>query len=403
MTHSPSYLIHCLFYFFYYAYLGLFRPFMPSFLDSSGLGAKQIGSVFLLISAATLFSAPGWGRRADKHGWRSLFLTGFPLVAVIIMTPLIVFPGYYQAILIALVQGALVVPLVPLADAVTIERSHASGWRYGRIRLWGTVGFLLTSSFGGFLAEHLGWDAVMFVMMGVIFMLSWGGYRLKASSQPVKNEDTASSPSKSPSRFETLRRPVVFLFLAGTVLYQTAFGTYNLFFGIHIEKIAATSKWISIGWTIATLSEILFFTIVDSIQKKIGAVGIMALAMVSAIFRWFFLAHTDSLVVIVLLQVLHGVMLGGFTTGAVMFAASLFPSSQKTFAQGLHNAAYNGLGGILAAVVASQAYGYGGASVAYLISALLSVGAMICLILGPLSFEKRQKQGDLILARERAI
>lgn len=402
MSRSPSYVIHCLFYFFYYAYLGLFRPFMPSFLDNSGLGAKQIGTVFLLISAATLFSAPSWGRHADKHGLRSVFLTGFPFVAAVIMAPLIVFPGYYQAIFIALVQGALIVPLVPLADAVTIERSQSFGWQYGRIRLWGTVGFLMTSSLGGFLAENLGWDTVMFVMMGIVLTLSWTGYRLKASLHPAKIERAASSPIKASSCLATIKHPFVFLFLAGTVLYQAAFGTYNLFFGIHIEKISEASKWISIGWTIATLSEILFFTVVSSIQKKIGPVGIMVLATISAATRWFFLAQTDSLVVILILQILHGIMLAGFTTGAVTFATSLFPSSQKTFAQGLYNAAYNGLGGILAAIVASHAYDLGGISTAYLLSAFLSIGATICLLLGPLPLERKQKQGALFLADERA-
>lgn len=84
---QPSYRTHCLFYFLYYACLGLFRPFIPSFLSSAGLDSHQIGNVFVLISLATLISAPSWGSSADKFGLRSKFLVGFPLI-VLIDTPL---------------------------------------------------------------------------------------------------------------------------------------------------------------------------------------------------------------------------------------------------------------------------------------------------------------------------
>lgn len=353
---------------------------MPSFLSSAGLDSRQIGNAFILISLATLIFAPSWGSRADKHGLRSKFLIGLPLVAVALMAPLILFPGYYQAILIALVQGALIVPLIPLADSICIERCKEFGWKYGRIRLWGTVGFLATSSIGGFVAEVIGWTPVMLLMLLIICLLAVGGFMLKASS-PLKTSEKSDFPFQNnnlSSRRTLTLRPFVLFFLVGTVLYQTAFGTYNLFFGINLEQVTHASKWISVAWTIATLSEILFFGVVDSLIKKVGPLKIMGVAMACGVLRWFLLAHTSSLPIILASQILHGVMLGGFVTGAVTFSSSIFPSTLKTFAQGLHNAAYNGLGGAMAAFTCSYAFSEGGANTAFMFSSIVAAASMMC-------------------------
>lgn len=378
----PSYSTHCLFYFLYYACLGLFRPFMPSFLSSAGLNSQQIGNVFILISLATLISAPSWGSSADKLNLRSKFLIGFPLMAVVIMVPLILFPGYYQAITIALVQGALIVPLIPLADSICIERCKESGWKYGRIRLWGTVGFLMTSSIGGFVAEAVGWTPVMLIMLSIICLLAIGGFRLKASS-PLKTNnklDFTFLNSNFRSRRTFLFQPFVLFFLIGTALYQTAFGTYNLFFGINLEQVTHAPKWISVAWVIATLSEISFFGTADSLIKNVGPIKIIGCAIMCGIIRWLLLSHTSSLLLILASQILHGVMLGGFVTGAVMYSSSIFPSTFKTFAQGLHNAAYNGLGGALAALTCSHVFSERGAHAAFVFSAAIATASMMCFL-----------------------
>lgn len=389
---TPGRNIHALFYFLYYAYLGLFRPFMPSFLDQAGLNSTQIGHVFMLISLATFLSAPAWGHNADKYGLRPIFLTSFPLVAAVLMLPLILHPGFFSAIGIALLQGALVVPLVPLADAVTMERCEKFEWGYGRLRLWGTVGFLITSSCGGFIADQWGWMAVMILMLLLALAIAVGGYALKASPTHSKAATTQqTSTAKSSEEYSPWKNPIILLFLAGTVFYQSAFGAYNLFFGIHVEKLGGAAKWVSISWTIATFSEILFFTQADRIMKRIGPVGLIMAAMIAAILRWSLMAYTQSISLILSLQILHGIMLGGFTTGTVAFAHRLFPKNLKTYGQGLHNAAYNGVGGVLAAQVAGYFYGGFGSATAFTVSAILAVVALAALILGPARREKKDE------------
>ncbi len=390
VSDHPSYSTHCLFYFLYYACLGLFRPFLPSFLDSVGLDSRQIGNVFVLISLATMVSAPSWGSGADRFGLKSKFLIGFPLLAAVIMTPLILSPGYYQAILIALVQGALIVPLIPLADSVCIERCKEFGWKYGRIRLWGTIGFLMTSSVGGFVAESVGWTPVMFLMLSIVCLMAIGGFRLRASS-PLKIGKKLNFQSQNAhvqSRRVLVLRPFVLFFLIGTVLYQTAFGTYNLFFGINLEQTTHAPKWISVAWVIATLSEIAFFGMVDSLIKRIGPLKMMGLAIMCGSIRWALLSQTSFLPLILASQILHGVMLGGFVAGAVTFSSNIFPSTLKTFAQGLHNAAYNGLGGAIAALACSYVFFEGGVAAVFRFSSVIAVASMGCLLACALLYRK---------------
>lgn len=369
---------------------------MPSFLSNAGLDSRQIGNVFILISVSTLIASPSWGTKADKLGSRSKYLVGFPLIAATIMAPLILFPGYYQAILIALVQGALIVPLVPLADSVCMERCKSLGWKYGRIRLWGTVGFLASSGVGGFIAEFVGWEPVMLLMLVIICLIAIGGFKLKASSMtPSETEGPLRNECILP-RHPLILRPLVLFFLGSTILYQTAFGTYNLFFGINLEQTTHTTKWISIAWTIATMSEILFFGVVDSFIRKYGPLMVMGAAMACAALRWGVLSYTHSLSVILSLQALHGIMMGGFVTGAVTFSSRLFPSTLKTFAQGLHNAAYNGLGGAMAALTCSYAFFEGGTHTAFLFSTIAAVAAMMCLAIVVLLYREQ----ELTITRE---
>lgn len=314
-------------------------------------------------------------------------MTAFPAIAATGMIPLVLFPNFGTALCLAVLQGALVVPLIPISDAVCMERCVQFGWGYGRLRLWGTVGFLITSSCGGFVAERFGWTTVMLIMIIFTYFLALGGYFLKASHAPLL-KDTKDSiqnlTKKLPSTNKwVLKNPVVLFFLAATICHQMAFGAYNLFYGIQIESITGNPEWISIGWSIATVSEIAFFSQADRIIKNIGPMKLMGLAILSGIVRWTGMSVTTSLPLAMGLQLLHGIMLGGFTTGAVAFAHNLFPKDQKTFGQGLHNAAYNGLGGILAAQFAGLAFSYLGASKMFLIAANISFASFIMLALGP--------------------
>ncbi len=377
---APSKYIHAMFYLLYYLYIGFFRPFIPPFFHSNGINGMQIGFIFLLISFTNLFAAPIWGRTADKYHLRGVFLTSFPAIAGLLMLPLILKPSFAAALAIAILQGLFFYPLIPLADSICMTRCDSKGWGYGSLRLWGTVGSLISASMGGLIADRYGWTVVMLLMIASTFGISIGGYLLKA---PKTIKHKSYLPFEKETEISWMKNPILLLFLGATIFYQTAFGAFHLFYGIFLEDIGASAKWISIGWTFSTISEIAFLSQADKLLKYIGPVRLMGLAMIAGVIRWLGMALFQSLTAAISLQLLHGVMLGGFVAGAVAFAHQIFPHHQKALGQGLHNSAYNGIGGITASLVCGFAYSHYGNRIMFITSACLCIISLILLIIGP--------------------
>ncbi len=350
------------FYFLYLAALGAFTPYFPLYLDQRGLSAVAISGVMSLWYATRIVSPLLWGHltvnavrpvrwlRIGSLATLVLF-AGFllPLPVAGIVAVMAAFSFFYNAVL-------------PQFDAITLSHLTHEPQRYGRIRLWGSIGFLITALGLGGVFERIGvqWlPAVMLPLFALMFASAFA------------NDYGATHPGTSAreSLLASLRRPGVAPFIASAFLMQVAHGPYYVFFSLFLDQNGYRPAWLGTFWAIGVAAEIVMFWFAAGLLARFGAVRLMRVCLAVAAVRFAATGlFPGSLAVMTALQLTHAFTFGLFHSALIHRMARLFPGRVQDQGQGLLYGLGSGLGGVAGSLLAGWAWTAGGGRLAFLVA-----------------------------------
>src|SRR5215831_13412746 len=136
------------FYYFYFQSLGAYMPYFAPYLRGLGLSGRQISTVLSVTPMMAMGAPLGWAWVADRTRRHARVLTGISLGACLGFLPLL-FARRFGAILAAWVgYAAFSVGIGGLTDSLAIARVRA-GADYGRMRFWGSFGFVVAAAVAG--------------------------------------------------------------------------------------------------------------------------------------------------------------------------------------------------------------------------------------------------------------
>ncbi len=165
---KPIYLNLSAFYFFYFAYLGAFAPFFALYLNHIGMSAVEIGMLMALPQLTRILAPHLWGWLADHSGKRMQVVRWSGLAGTL------VFMGVFAGESFALLCVVLFVMMffwsaaLPLVEATTLSHLGDETARYGRIRVWGSLGFIAAVVAVGYLLDFFNPRAVLWVIAGLM-------------------------------------------------------------------------------------------------------------------------------------------------------------------------------------------------------------------------------------------
>jgi PPP family 3-phenylpropionic acid transporter len=128
---------------------GIQLPFWPVWLASRGLTAREIGALLAAAIWVKVLATPAIGAVADRMGNRRLLMGALAAAALVAYAGLLSPGGFWLLVSLNLVALTAQSALMPLGDAVTLAAARSQGFDYGRIRLWGSVSFILASITSG--------------------------------------------------------------------------------------------------------------------------------------------------------------------------------------------------------------------------------------------------------------
>lgn len=146
--------------------IGVMLPFWPLWLESRGLGAQQIGIVFALGAWVRVLTDPVVTHLADRTGnaRRMLILcAGFCALGFAGFIPAW---GFWPIVLVTLFQSMFLRALIPLSENQTMAAVLADGLDYGRIRLWGSITFIVAALGAGPLLDDGNPDLILYLVLG---------------------------------------------------------------------------------------------------------------------------------------------------------------------------------------------------------------------------------------------
>lgn len=336
-------------YFFYFAFIGVFAPYFTLYLQSLGLTAWDIGVLMSLMQVMRMLAPNLWGALADRLGRRTAVVR---IAAVFSAAGSLVFfvaHDFWGLFLGMAILAFFWSASLPLVEALTLGHLASRSERYGRIRLWGSVGFIAAVLGTGAWLDAAPLDnlpSIILVMLLGIAVCAWT--LPETPSQP--------SPESAPMR-STLRRPEVVALLAACFFMSAAHGPFYVFYSIHLVDHGYGKAAIGAFWSLGVVAEIAVFVLMPRLMRAWSLRTILTASFVLAVIRFLLIGwFADSTFLLLLAQLMHGATFGAYHAAAVAALNHWFSARHQAHAQALYGSISFGAGGMLGNMVSGQAW-----------------------------------------------
>jgi len=366
------------FYFAYFGFVGAFTPFWSLYLKSLTFSAFQIAILMSLFQVARIFSPSLWGWLADHLGRRVRIIQG--LAGLSLVSYIGVFFGFSFTWLFAvmLLLSFFWSASLPLIEVVTLGHLGDKFDRYGHIRLWGSVGFILAVIGLGYLLEHTDIHALLWVVLGLLTAVLLFSRNITEPLIIQPENDVGSI-------WQILRRREVIALLAACFTMSAAHGSYYTFYSIYLVEHGYTTGQVGWLWALGVICEILIFLCMPRLAKLFGLKRILLVSLLLAFIRFAVIGWAvDWWWLIVLAQTLHAATFGSYHASAVALTHQYFKGRHQSKGQGLYTSVSYGVGGTFGAVISGYAWDALGASWTFSLSAACAlIGCILFACLMP--------------------
>lgn len=335
------------FYFFFYAQLGAMLPYWGLWLASRGYGGEQIGGVFAVLGLSRIVVPLFWGWLADRSGRRLLIIRATTAAALVCFALFPLAPDYRLLLALTALFAIFWHAAMPQFEVVTLEHLRAHGGDYSRVRMWGSVGFVLTVVGIGYALECL--PLAMLPALGVLLISGM----LLAAARVTEAGGQRAPQGRVPPLWPILRRPLVLALIAICFLSQFSFAPYYGFFSLYLEQHGYSRSQTGLLWALGVVAEIWIFLYAGRMIAGLGARRVMLLAMAATALRWAALPLVvDRLPALLALQCLHLASFGLYHATAIHYIERAFPGRLHGRGQALYSAVSFGAGGAIGSYVA---------------------------------------------------
>jgi PPP family 3-phenylpropionic acid transporter len=312
-------------------------PFLILFYQELDFSGTQIGLLTGIPPLVTLVSAPFWTGLADSKRWHKwvmgLGILGTALVIFLLQS----FSGFVVIFTLIILFNTFISPVPSLADSATINMLGDDRAKYGRIRLGGTIGWGVFAPIAGIIVQRYGLQAGFLSFCAIMLV------NLLISQRFVHgSHETMEARHGGIRALLANRRWINFLFLA----FLGGIGSFSVaaYLFAYMAEMGANESTMGIASSIATVTEVLIFFFGNRLVKKLGAYGLLLLALVMSGIRSVLLGLIDTLSMVMILQVFGGTVFPAMWLAGVYYADQNAPAGLKSSSQGLFGAMVFGVG-----------------------------------------------------------
>ena len=370
------------FYFFYFAFVGAMAPFWGLYLHSLAFNAFQIGVLMSLLQVMRIFAPNIWGHIADHTGRRVAIVQLAALVCLVAFVGVFWAKSFWPLFAVMSLISFFWSASLPLVEATTLSHLGERTDRYGRIRLWGSIGFILVVVGLGAALDHASIALVPWVVMGLLV-----GIVLTARAIPeaeLVRHDHGHTPLGT-----VLRRPEVLALFVAALFMAAAHGPYYTFFTIHLVDLGYSKGVAGWLWALGVVCEVGIFLVMPRVFRRVRAETVLLFTLLVAALRFLLIGwQADNLPVLLLAQLMHAFTFGAYHASAMALVHRYFVGRNQARGQALYNSLAFGVGGTLGSLYSGAAWDALGAGVTYTLAAGFALAAA-----GAFAFRGRPSTG----------
>lgn len=362
------------FYFFYYAFIGMFAPYWSLYLQSIHFDAVEI-AILMSVQPVMRMIAPNiWGWLADHTGKRLLVVQAAAMLSAVFYLGVFVTTSFWGMLLVLGLMSFFWSASMPLVEATTLTYLGQHTSRYGRIRSWGSIGFIVSVVGLGYAFDYI-----------AIAWLLWAGLVcefgiLIFSRQIPHTEVLAHHTDHQPIKRIVLQPRVLALFGA-CFLMSVAHGPYYTFYSIYLVEHGYAKSAVGGLWALGVICEIGVFFLMPWLARRYGFTRILIGSFSLAVLRFMLIGWgVDWLLLLLIAQVLHAATFGAYHAASVGLVHEFFQGRHQSRGQALFGSLTYGAGGMLGGLASGPIWQHYGASVLYSCSAGMALLGLLLVL-----------------------
>jgi len=375
VTINKSYLQLSSFYFFYFSCLGAFLPYWPLYLNDKDFSAYEIGMITGVMIGTKIIAPNLWGWIADKTGLRHRVIQLGTFCSFVIFMFASTIENFSSMLALIFFFSFFWNASLPQFEAVTMNTLGSSYNKYSQIRLWGSLGFIISVLSLSVLTNKFGISVVPLCICFYLF-LTW------LVTLFIKSPDTISKAHNN-SLMSIVMKPAVVGILISCFLMQLSHGPFYAFFAIYLSENSYNTNLIGIIWSLGVIAEILIFMKISSWIPKYGLQNLFIISFVFAVARWLLISFfADNIILVVIATLFHAITYGMYHAVSISLIHEYFTGELQGRGQALYSSVSFGLGGSIGSFYSGYFWESAGGSTVFLYASLFAfLGFIVSLIL----------------------
>jgi PPP family 3-phenylpropionic acid transporter len=362
------------FYFFYYAFVGMFAPYWSLYLQSIHFNAIEI-SILMSMQPVMRMIAPNlWGWLADHTGKRLLVVQIAATTSAVCYLGVFVTTSFWGMLVVLALMAFFWSASMPLVEATTLSYLGEHTAHYGRIRSWGSIGFIVAVVGLGYAFDYI-----------AIAWLLWAGLVCEIGilifSRQIPRTEVLAHHTDSQSIKQIVLQPRVIALFSACFFMSVAHGPYYTFYSIYLVEHGYAKSAVGGLWALGVICEIGVFFLMPWLVRHFGLTRILMVSFSCAVLRFWLIGwYVDYIVLLLLAQVLHAATFGAYHAASVGLVHEFFQGRHQSKGQALFGSLTYGAGGMLGGLASGPIWQHFGATVLYSSSAAVAFLGLLLMV-----------------------
>lgn len=326
------------FYFAFFAVLGVLSPYWGPYLRSRGFEAAEIGTLIALLHVTKIVAPNLWGWLADVSGRRMAIIRLSCIAALFGFSGVLVPGGFWWMAAVMVGFSFFWNAALPQFEANTLSHLGEHTHQYARIRLWGTVGFMVAVLAVGEGIDRYGIDILPTALLSLFALLAV--ISLLVPQAHAKQTSTQAGAFKA-----VVAQPAVIGLLLACFLLQMSHGPFYAFYSIFLQDHGYSNTAIGLLWAVALTAEIAVFLLMPRWLPGLSPQRVLMCVMGLAAVRWLLVAFFPASVSLqVAAQLMHAMTYGAYHAVAISLVNRFFEGGLQGRGQALYSSMTFGAG-----------------------------------------------------------
>lgn len=325
------------------SWLPLLALYLSRFLGFSG---TDIGWVFATLAIASVTAVFISGQLADRYLSTERFMAVSHLIGGLAMFALPFQKSFWPFFVGMLVHNLMYVPTLSLTNSISFHHLKDAKEGFGRVRMWGTIGWVAASWPFVFILRGKEGVALESALTGIFWMAGGASIVLALYSLTLPHTPPAHTGEKNAplEAVKLLAVPSLLLLFVVTFMDSLVHACYFQWTSPFLAEIGLAENLIMPAMSIGQIAEIGTMAVLGLFLKRLGWRKTMTFGILGHAIRFAIYSLGGPVWLVVASNVVHGFCYAFFFATVYIFVDECFPKDARASAQGLFNLLILGLG-----------------------------------------------------------